>query len=58
MRVFVLITFDLNKFEDLKNEVIVPFDNAGFQNEVKATENNCYLKWVILNKDDWVLGRV
>lgn len=57
LRFFVFITVDLNKFEDFKREVIVSFDNASFQNEVKATENNCCLKWVISNKDEWILHR-
>ena len=57
LRFFVFIAVDLNECEDFKKEVIIPFDNASFQNEVKATENNCYLKWVISNKDEWVLHR-
>lgn len=57
LRFFVFIAVDLNKCEDFKKEIIIPFDNASFQNEVKATENNCYLKWVISNKDEWVLHR-
>lgn len=36
LRFFVFITVDLNKFEDFKREVIVSFDNASFQNEVKS----------------------
>ena len=43
LRIFVFITVDLNKFEDFKKEVIVPFDNASFPNEVKATDSEKYI---------------